>query len=294
LEKKLIDRRFVEIGDGLSLHYAECGEGPPVIFVHGSGPGASGHSNFADNMRAFARAGFRAIAVDLLGYGDSSKPTDKNYTLDLHVPALKQFVDKLKLSRVSLVGNSLGGAVSMRFAMDYPEFMDRLVLLAPGGLAPRLRYLRMPGIQAMMWSQLGPGGPTFKKLQGVFDKQLFDPSQLSRELVEQRFHVALTQPRQVYKTLKVDNLVSRLGEIHCPTLVFWGTDDKFCPVDTAIPLTQGVADCRTILIARCGHWAQVEHPRLFNREAISFLSGDAVKGESAVEALGNRLISAAA
>lgn len=290
----MIERHFVEIGDGLSLHYAECGEGAPVIFVHGSGPGASGQSNFADNMRAIARAGFRAIAVDLLGYGDSSKPTDKRYTLDLHVPALKAFVDKLKLSRLSLVGNSLGGAVSMRFAMDYPELMERLILLAPGGLAPKFRYLRMPGIRAMMWSQLGPGGPTLKKLQGVFDKQLYDPSQLSRELVEQRFQVALTQPRQVYKTLKVANLASRLGEIHCPTLVFWGTDDKFCPVETAIPLTQGIADCRTILIGRCGHWAQVEHPELFNREAIRFLSGDAVKSEAAIESVGGRLISAAA
>ena len=290
----MIERRFVEIGEGLSLHYAECGEGAPVIFVHGSGPGASGHSNFADNMRAFARAGFRAIAVDLLGYGDSSKPTDKSYTLDLHVPALKAFVDKLKLGRLSLVGNSLGGAVSMRFAMDYPELMERLVLLAPGGLAPKLRYLRMPGIRAMMWSQLGPGGPTLKKLQGVFDKQLYDPSQLSRELVEQRFQVALTQPRQVYKTLKVANLVPRLGEIHCPTLVFWGTDDKFCPVETAIPLTQGIANCKTILIARCGHWAQVEHPEFFNREATRFLSAGVVKVEAASESLGSRLIPAAA
>lgn len=290
----MIESRFVDIGDGLSLHYAECGQGSPVLFVHGSGPGASGHSNFADNMRAFSRAGFRAIAVDLLGYGDSSKPTDKRYTLELHVPALKAFVDKLNLSRVSLVGNSLGGAVSMRFAMDYPELVDRLVLLAPGGLAPKLRYLRMPGIRAMMWSQLGPGGPTLKKLQGVFDKQLYDPSQLSRELVQQRYQVALTQPRQVFKTLKVDNLVTRLGEIRCPTLVFWGTDDKFCPVETAIPLTRGIPDCRTILIAHCGHWAQVEHPELFNREAIRFLSGEVVTGEAAIQTVGNRLISAAA
>jgi len=290
----MINRRFVNIGDGLSLHYAECGEGPAVIFVHGSGPGASGHSNFADNMRAFAQAGFRAIAIDLLGYGDSSKPTDKPYTLDLHVPALKQFVDALKLGRISLVGNSLGGAVSMCFAMDYPALMDRLILLAPGGLAPKLRYLRMPGIRAMMWSQLGPGGPTLKKLQGVFDKQLYDPSQLSKALVEQRYQVALTQPRHVFKTLKVTNLVSRLGEIRCPTLAFWGTDDKFCPVETAIPLTQGITNCRTILIARCGHWAQVEHPELFNREAIRFLSGDAVQSTASVETAGNRLVSAAA
>lgn len=288
----MIDRRFVNIGDGLRMHYAECGEGAPVIFVHGSGPGASGHSNFADNMQEFARAGFRAIAVDLLGYGDSSKPIDRRYTLDLHVPALRKFVHQLNLARVSLIGNSLGGAVSMRFAMDYPDVTDRLVLLAPGGLAPRGRYLRMPGIRAMMWSQLGPGGPTLKKLQGVFDKQLYDPSQLSKELVEQRFQVALTQPRRVYKTLKVDNLLPRLGEIHCPTLAFWGTDDKFCPVETAIPMTQGIRDCRTILIARCGHWAQVEHPELFNREAIRFLSGDAAQG--AAVAAGNLSVRAMA
>jgi len=290
----VIEKRFVDIGDGLHLHYAECGEGAPVIFVHGSGPGASGHSNFADNMREFARAGFRAIAIDLLGYGDSSKPTDKSYTLDLHVPALRKFVDKLGLGRLSLVGNSLGGAVSIRFAIDFPDLVDRLILLAPGGLASKLRYLRMPGIRAMMWSQLGPGGPTLEKLQGVFNKQLYDPSQLSRELVEQRYQVALTQPRHVFKTLKVDNLVPRLGEVRCPTLVFWGTDDKFCPVETAIPLTQGIPDCRTILVCRCGHWAQVEHPDLFNREAIRFLAGEVAPSGVASETATNRSMSAVA
>lgn len=273
-EPTLSESRFIDAGSGLRLHYLECGNGPAVVFVHGSGPGASGQSNFEDNMLAFARAGYRAIALDLFGYGLSSKPDDRRYNLDFHVSALKALVQGLRLSRLSLVGNSLGGAVSLRFAMENPLLMDKLILLAPGGIGSRMLYLRMPGIRAMMWSMLGPGGPTWQKLKKVFNRQLFDPSSIPDALVDDRLAVARTQPRQVFKTLKVDNLTPRLGDVKCPTLGFWGVDDQFCPVETAQIVAGGVPSCRVILLGRCGHWAHVEHAELFNHESLRFLRGD--------------------
>jgi 4,5:9,10-diseco-3-hydroxy-5,9,17-trioxoandrosta-1(10),2-diene-4-oate hydrolase len=278
--------RYINAGKNLRLHYVECGTGVPVIFIHGSGPGASGKSNFAANMLSFAAAGFRAIAPDLFGYGFSSKPTDRNYNLAFQISGLKALVDGLGLSSVVLVGNSLGGAVAMHFTMEYPDLVSRLVLLAPGGLASKARYLRMPGIRSMLWAQLGPGGPNAAKLRKVFNRQLYDPSGISDALIEERLAVARTQPRQVYKTLKIDNLVPRLHEIGCPTLAFWGSHDQFCPIETAQHLVREIPDCRVIMISRCGHWAQVEHPDLFNRECQRFLKeGSMLQQPRLVEAV---------
>lgn len=270
----LSESRYVDASDGLRLHYLECGSGPAVIFLHGSGPGASGQSNFEANMLAFAHAGYRAIALDLFGYGLSSKPTNRRYNTAFQVSGLKALVTKLGLRKVNLVGNSMGGAVTLRFAIDYPDLVDKLILMAPGGLGGKLRYARMPGIRAMMWTMLGPGGPTWNKLKGVFNKQVYDTSQISDALISERLAVAKTQPRQVYATLDIDNLIPRLGGISCPTLVFWGVHDKFCPVETASLLADGIKDCRVILVGRCGHWVQVEHPGVFNGESLRFLDGD--------------------
>ncbi len=78
--KAVPEGKYVEIGDGLRVHYHEAGTGPVVLFLHGSGPGASGWSNFRHNYPAFAEAGFRAIVPDTLGYGYSSKPDGIDYT----------------------------------------------------------------------------------------------------------------------------------------------------------------------------------------------------------------------
>ena len=108
---------FIDVEPGIRVRYIEMGEGQPTIFLHGSAPGASAWSNFKGNMGEFASAGFRAIGLDLIGYGDSSKPRDRRYTLDFHVSALRALVKGLNLGPVNLVANSLGGAIAMHFAL---------------------------------------------------------------------------------------------------------------------------------------------------------------------------------
>ena len=265
---------FIEVEPGIRVRYIEIGAGQPTIFLHGSAPGASAWSNFKGNMGEFAATGFHAIGLDLIGYGESSKPSNRAYTLDFHISALEALVRKLELGPVNLVANSLGGAIALRFAMNNPELVRKLILMAPGGLGGKLTYLRMSGIRSMMWALLGPGGPTAEKLRNTFSLQVFDRGLITPELIDERLAVAKTQPRQVLKTLKVDNLLPRLSEIKCPTLAFWGVQDNFCPVETAPLLARGIADCRVLLLSQCGHWAQVEHLQTFNAEAIRFLRAD--------------------
>ena len=95
---------FADVGDGLRLHYLDEGRGEPVVFLHGSGPGASGWSNFKKNYPFFAEHGRRAIVVDNLGFGCSSKP-EIDYGMDVIVGALTKLLDRLEIERCAVVGN---------------------------------------------------------------------------------------------------------------------------------------------------------------------------------------------
>src|SRR6185436_7611532 len=94
--------RYADIGDGLRLHYHDVGSGEPLLFLHGSGPGASGYSNFKKNFPFFAERGHRALVLDNLGFGYSSKP-DADYPLDVVVGAIRRFLDKLGIERCAVV-----------------------------------------------------------------------------------------------------------------------------------------------------------------------------------------------
>lgn len=122
-----IESRSVEF-DGLNIHYEQSGSGPALIFVHGGGPGSSGLSNFSRNMAAFADR-YRVIAIDLPGYGQSTKLKISEPLWGYYAKVLAGFIDALGLGKAHLVGNSLGGASALKTALDFPEKVDRLVLM---------------------------------------------------------------------------------------------------------------------------------------------------------------------
>ena len=262
---------YADVGDGHRIHANVVGQGPPVLFLHGSGPGASGWSNFAQNAEALAEAGFQSVLVDSLGYGRSSKPDDVDYTLDFMSGAAVKLMDHLGHERFTIVGNSQGGAQAIRIALNHPERVDKLVLMAPGGLEARDVYMQMRGIRSMLRCVFGPEGITLDGMRRVFEKQLYDPSQLSEEVVRQRTAAALAQPRRVFETMRVDNQADRLQDLHCPVLGMWGANDLFCPPTGVTALVERIEDCRVVVFAQCGHWVMVEHPERFNRLVIDFL-----------------------
>lgn len=264
--------QFVTLPSGLQLHYQDIGAGEPVVFIHGSGPGASGHSNFKQNYPVFAAAGYRSIVPDLPGYGASDKP-ETLYTLDFFVEALSGLLDALDIARCVLVGNSLGGAIALKLALDQPQRVSRLVLMAPGGLMEKEQYyLQMEGIQKM--------GAAFAKgelndaagMRRLLSLQLFNPALISDETVNERVAVVLQQPTCVLSTMQVPNMTARLGELQCPILGFWGMNDKFCPVSGAQTMMENCRGIRFVLLSECGHWVMVEHRDVFNRQCLDFLA----------------------
>ena len=266
--------KYLDIGEVAGLptriHYHEQGEGEAVIFLHGAGGGASGYSNFKGNYPEFAKAGYRAIVPDLIGYGLSSKPDLPQYDLDLFIAGIKGLVDGLGLKNITLLGNSLGGAVALGYALAHPDDVARLILMAPGGVEDLDTYLAMPGI-ANMFAIYKSGKTGAEAMRAVMTMQLFDPSLLTDEIINERAPIAATQTQAARSILKVPNMTEQLHELRCPVFGFWGVNDQFNPASGTMKLMDNCPQARMVLVNQCGHWVQVEHREMFNRSCIDFL-----------------------
>lgn len=269
--------QFHQVSPSLTLHYTDhpaSGEClGNLVFVHGSGPGASGWSNFKHNVSAFQAAGYRCIVFDQSGYGLSDKPTDVDHTLDFFVDSMMSLLDALRLDRVTLVGNSLGGAVALGAALAHPARVVQLILMAPGGIESRETYFATEGIQAMVKYPMGSPEFTRDVLAQLLTLLVHDPKVVDEALIDERWAVLGTQNPHVLATMMIPNLSDRIAEITAPMLVFWGMDDKFCPAGGAWKLLQSAQCIQAELLNRCGHWVMTEYPELFNRRCIDFLRG---------------------
>src|SRR5690554_6222946 len=263
--------RYVNIANGYKIHYLDQGEGHPVVYLHGSGSGASGHSNFKGNYPFLAANGYRVIVPDLIGYGYSDKPEDVDYTLDFFVQCVKQTLDAIGIERCSLVGNSLGGAIALQFALDYPENVATLNLMAPGGIEEQANYFTMPGMQIM--KEVFTAGATRDSLESFIRQALvYDDVIVDDELIDERWGIAQIQNTRVSTTMRVPNLTDRLGEINAPSLVFWGVNEKMMPETGIMTLAKGLKKSRVVLVSECGHWVMAEHKDMFNRYSLDFLN----------------------
>ena len=150
-------RRSAKAND-VTLNYYEAGpDAPtgvggdlPLVMLHGGGPGASAWSNFGSALPRFAST-FRTLLVDMPGFGGSDKPPVEGNYFRFAASYVVQLLDELGLERVHLLGNSLGGGVASRIAIDHPDRVGRLVLMGPGGLSLNLFHADpTEGVQRLM------------------------------------------------------------------------------------------------------------------------------------------------
>lgn len=265
-------RTTYKVSGGYEISMAEAGKGPAVVFLHGSGPGASGTSNFRSNAPAFVDAGYRVLLPDLIGYGASSKPEGIDYTLQLFTDTVFEALTQAGVTSAILVGNSLGGGIAMQIAFDHPGFVEKLVMMAPGCVEELPVYFAMPGI-AKMKSSFGSPEFSLADQKALITNLVYDASSINDDLVAERFAVARTQSKDVLARMRTPNLAPRLGELTMPILGFWGLQDDFCPASGAQRFLEACADARFMTFNKVGHWVQVERSEEFNRYTLAFLRG---------------------
>jgi len=273
--------RFVRIREGeldLNIHYNDCGAGSEtVVMLHGSGPGASGWANFNRNIEPLVAAGYRVILMDCPGWSRSDSIVCSGSRSDLNARVLEGLLDALDIDRAHLIGNSMGGHSAVAFALANPERVGKLVLMG-GGTGGASPFTPMPteGIKLLQGLYREPSIDNLKKMMAVF---VYDSSELTEALFQARLDNMLSRRDHLENFVKslaanprqFPDFSPRLGEISAQTLIVWGSNDRFVPMDTGLRLLAGLPNAELHVFNRCGHWAQWEHADKFNRLVRDFL-----------------------
>jgi 2-hydroxy-6-oxonona-2,4-dienedioate hydrolase len=250
-----------------------------VILLHGSGPGATGWSNFRPNIAPLAE-NFHVYAVDMPGWGESDTQTDE--TGRDHPAALVDLMDTLGIEKAALIGNSMGGMTSLGTAIRFPDRVSHLI--AMGAPSPGIDIFSpgggwSEGLKVLMHAYREPTPENMKKLVQIM---CYDQSMATDELAGLRSQAALSHPEHLdsWNALQ-DNppahnpyadLAPRMKDIGIPMLAIHGRDDRVVNYEHSLRFTSAVPDSRLLLINRCGHWVQIEHAAEFNRAVASFVA----------------------
>ncbi|MFJ4784995.1 alpha/beta fold hydrolase [Streptomyces sp. NPDC088794] len=270
---------------GKEIFVAETGDGPPVVLLHGGGPGASGVANYARNIAELAKR-YRVIVPDLPGYGRSTKGVDAADPFGYLADALRGALDRLGLDRAHLVGNSYGGACALRLALDTPDRVDRMVLMGPGGIGTT-RALPTRGLNSLLNYYSGDGPSRLKLERFIRQYLVFNAADVPDSVIDARYRDSvdpevvaappLTRPSgpNALRTLwRMDfTRDERLSRLPVPTLVLWGAADQVNRPSGGRMLAERLPNCDLYLVANTGHWVQFERADLFNRVCADFLAG---------------------
>ena len=266
-----------EVG-GRRVRYADlgAGEGPPILLVHG----LSGNwQNWLENLPRLARER-RVVALDLPGFGRSEDPRDE-ITMPGYGRAVNELADRLELGEVVLVGNSMGGFVAAETAIQFPERVERLVLVSAAGITSsslRREPVMVWGRAAMMAGARGAAEkrmaivrPRIRHL--VYSTIMRHPSLIAPEMLwEMSEGAGRPAFRGALEAILDYDFRDRLAEIRSPTLIVWGRDDMLVPVRDASEYERLIPGARRIVLDDTGHVPMIERPALFNRVLEDFLS----------------------
>lgn len=264
---------FVQ-ANGIQIHYNDIGEGYPVVCVHGGGPGASGWSNFKQNVPALTEK-YRLLLFDMPQFGRSEKVVIEKERLTYVAKTLRDFMDALDIEKAHFIANSMGAQSSIKFAIDYPDRIDRLVALGNTAM-PHSIFMPRPSEGIKIINEFyGGDGPTLEKMRRLVQTLVYDSSFLTEELLQERFEAA-TDPEAV--ALWTNNppapqdISGDLGKVACPTLLIWGSDDRFSPIDSGLSQLKRFKQADMHIFSKCGHWAQVERAEEFDRLVLDFFA----------------------
>jgi pimeloyl-ACP methyl ester carboxylesterase len=264
--------KFAQVGK-LRIHYNEVGTGEPLICLHGAGPGASSWSNFRTNIDAFSSK-YRTILWDMPQYGKSEKIVIDGGRLTFVSGVLREFMDQLGIEKARIVGNSMGGQVGIKLAIDSPERVEKLVVIGSTPVGQSL-FCPMPleGIK-MIGNYYKGEGPTLEKMRTLIQTLLFDSSFLTEEVLQERYESSLDP--DVIRIMRDsapgrEDLGDQLHKVQCPALIVWGMDDRFGALDIGLLMMRRFQNPRMHIFAKCGHWAQVEHADEFNALVMDFM-----------------------
>ncbi|MBT2654420.1 alpha/beta fold hydrolase [Bacillus sp. ISL-18] len=277
-----VETKKIQTGN-YQTYIHEGGEKPSetIIFLHGSGPGASANTNWKHILPNFKEK-FHVVAPDIFGFGQTDHPNEypKNGAewMSERVQQVLAIMDTLEIEKAHLVGNSLGGVIALHLLMYAPNRFDRVVLMGAGGGLTE----PTPELAKLANFHKDPNPVAFKNLLSWF---LYDKSMLENELdaiVAERLEMFLKpEVRRSYeenftKSHLSDMLIppSALKQMDHPILLIHGHGDRFVPMESSLYVMDYLPNAQLHIFKRCGHWAQVEQKERFIKLTSDFFNGE--------------------
>jgi 2-hydroxymuconate-semialdehyde hydrolase len=215
----------------------------------------------------------RGVAPDVVGFGYTPAPAGFEFGIDAWLQHVVDFLDALELERVSVIGNSFGGALALWLATTHPERVDRLVLMGSGGVS----FPLTDGLEAT-WGF----DPTVEGMRALLEIFAYDRSLVSDDLAKLRFE-AFSRPgvREAYEAMFPAPRQRWIEHLAVPpewlqampheTLIVHGRDDRVVPMSASLELASLIDRSQLHVFGRCGHWTQIERTARFVRLVEDFL-----------------------
>ena len=246
---------------GRAIKYYDVGSGSALVLVHGLGGDAD---DWAFCLEALA-ASHRVIALELLGFGRSDKPHIE-YTIAGYVEVLDRFLRTLDIERATLAGHSLGGAIAATFALQFPQAVDKLVLIDSAGV-----WAGMSDLPVDLRVS------TLAHMREVFEFLFYDKRLATDGLIELSYQQHLERGdgytiHSLYENLRGgrERLDDRISALAVPTLIIWGEADAIFPLAIGRRIHALVPGSKLEVIPRCGHLPNLERPAELARCILEF------------------------
>lgn len=258
--------------DDFVLNYHDQGQGEPILLIHGSGPGVTAWANWRGIIPTLSRKA-RIIAPDMLGFGYTRCSPDMVLTPATWVQSLICLLDALKIDRVSVVGNSFGGAIALALAKAHPQRVNRLVLMGAAGIDAPISH----GLEKV-WSYT----PSLEAMRGLMEVFAYDHSIITEDLVRMRYEASIRDDVQerfarlfpAPRQNGVEMLAlaeTDLKSIANQTLLVHGLNDQVIPVEWSERMVRLLPHAELHTYGECGHWVQIEKAAQFAQLVSDFL-----------------------
>ena len=262
--------RFVNV-DSARLHYQEFGDAtkPPIILIHGYTASVYVWKTTAPML---ADAGFHVIALDLIGFGFSDKPSWFDYSIQSQARMVSRFMNRLGIGRATVVGSSYGGAVALNLTLDYPEMVEKLVLVdavcndEPKN-HPIIKLASLPGVGEAMTPFLIDSKAFLRmRMRGTLAKA--NHKMITEDRI-QSIRRPLSAADGHYSVLATsrnwhaDRLEQDAHLINQQTLIIWGEEDTVIPIKNGYKLHEEILHSRFVVLKDCGHIPQEEKSEIF-------------------------------
>jgi pimeloyl-ACP methyl ester carboxylesterase len=250
---------------GVNMHYQDTGPSKnviPILFLHGFGSSLQTWDTWAQALSDE----YRVISVDLPGFGLTGEDPSGIYTDQRSVEVLEVFLKELKIPKVVLVGNSMGGKFAWQFAARYPNQVAKLVLISPDGYAsPGIEYGKKPDVPAIADLYRYIFSKTFLAMN--LEPAYANPKTLNDALVNRYYDLMLAPGvrgailARMQQTVLQDPVPS-LASIQVPTLLIWGEKDAFIPISNSNDYLKVMPNAKRVSLPNIGHLPQEEQPSI--------------------------------